>query len=139
MVLTLNNVNDILSNTQSMIERLTSIKLQISENFKQLQGSSVSKMKIQSEIRDMKDEQQKYDSLFEEEESTIQAMGGRTRMQTLQEFVLTFFYTGFVLISLSIAIYYYIRTGGSKKEVFKVIGLMIFIGLVITGLIIRLS
>lgn len=138
MSLNINNVNDILSNSQSMIERLTVIKTQLSDNFNHIHNTPESSIKIQSDIRTMKNEQDKYNTLFEEEESIVQAMGGRTRMQTLQEFVLTFFYIGFVLFAISISLYYYVTTG-AIKEMFKAIGVMTFIALLVTGFLIRYS
>ena len=137
MALTLNTVSNLLERTQLQLDELKNIQQQVRENYGTLDTDLTGKSKIHAEIRDMKEEQEKYDTLFEEEESLLQAMGGKTRMQTLQEFILTYFYTGFVLLSFAFAFHYYIRSGFNKKEMFKVLGLMFFIGLVITGLLIR--
>ncbi len=137
MPLTLNTVNDLLNTSQTMLNEMNSIKDSITKNHNTLQFGLSGNTKFKSEIRDLKEEQQKYDTLFEEEESLIQSLGGKTRMQTLQEFVLTFFYSGFVIFSFALAIYYYIRTGNSTTEMFKVLGFMAFIGLAISGFLIR--
>ena len=57
-------------------------------------------------------------------------------MQTLQEFILTFFYSSMIIFSFALGIYYYLRTG-SSKEMYKVFGVMAFIILVITGFLVR--
>lgn len=136
---TIQNVNDVLVKTQVMIDELTNLEESIRENTKNLQVDSNTNenIRVKSEIVAMKEEQERYDTMFEEEESILQTMGGKTRMQTLQEFVLTFFYSGFFLFSIAITIYYFLRTGRSGSEFAKAMGVMAFIGLVITGLLIR--
>jgi hypothetical protein len=136
---TIQNVNDVLVKTQVMIDELTNLEESIRENTKNLQldSNTNENIRVKSEIVAMKEEQERYDTMFEEEESILQTMGGKTRMQTLQEFVLTFFYSGFFLFSIAIAIYYFLRTGRSGAEFAKAMGVMAFIGLVITGLLIR--
>jgi hypothetical protein len=136
MALTLNTVNDLLTSSQSMVDEMTNIKENIQQNYNTLEIGISGNTKIKSEIRDLKEEQQKYDTLFEEEESIIQSMGGKTRMQTLQEFILTFFYSSMIIFSVALGIYYYLRTG-SSKEMYKVFGFMAFIILVITGFLVR--
>ena len=136
MALTLNTVNDLLTTSQSMVDEMTNIKENIQQNYNTLEIGISGNTKIKSEIRDLKEEQQKYDTLFEEEESIIQSMGGKTRMQTLQEFILTFFYSSMIIFSFALGIYYYLRTG-SSKEMYKVFGFMAFIILVITGFLVR--
>jgi hypothetical protein len=133
----INTISDLLTANSTILDELKTIQAQIKENFKYITNPSLKSGAIQKEIQDMKNEQERYDTLFEEEESILQAMGGKTRMQTLQEFVLTFFYSGFFLFSVALAFYYYIRTGGSSKEIGIVLSLMVFIGLIVTAFLIR--
>ena len=91
-------------------------------------------LQLKQELRDLKQEEKKYDQDFREQQAIVNSRGGKTREQTLQEFVLVFFYIGFALLSVSLAAYVSIQNGGSAG---KVIGIMAFIGLMITGIIIR--
>ena len=80
-----NTVNDSLTN-------VTVLQSQIKDSLAAMNGSTQDNVYVQSQIQKLKDESTNYDTQFEEEESKIQAMGGKTRKQTLQEFVLFFFY-----------------------------------------------
>lgn len=92
---------------------------------------------MQNEIRHMEASAKAHDSLFEEAESKAQGKGKKTRRQTLQEFVLLFFFCSYALFTAAVCLYIYLQKGIS--EVFKVLGIMIIIALVIAGLIIRLA
>lgn len=91
---------------------------------------------IQSEIQKLKDQATNYDSQFEEEEAKIQAMGGKTRKQTLQEFVLLFFYLSAVLFIVSVLVYTQIVEQNGKKTKQMAIALF-FILFITTGILIR--
>jgi hypothetical protein len=90
-----------------------------------------------NEIRAMRDSASAYNVLFEEEESKAQSKGKKTRRQTIQEFVLLFFFCSYAIFTAAITAYTYQESGmpGVKKS----LPLMIVIGLVIGGLIIRLG
>ena len=93
-------------------------------------------LKLKSQIRDLQEEADKYDTEFRKQERFIQSTGGKTRHQTLQEFVILFFYTAFVLLTVSLAVYAYI-TSQTWINPLKIIGLMLFIGLLTTAIILR--
>ena len=92
---------------------------------------------MQNEISHMEESAKAHDSLFEEAESKAQRKGKKTRRQTLQEFVLLFFFCSYALFTAAVCLYIYLQKGIS--EVFKVLGIMIILALVIAGLIIRLA
>ena len=84
-------------------------------------------------IRDLKAKQEEYERQFVEKEAELQALGGRSRKQTLQEFVLLFFYISYLIFTVS-AVLYTRQTGGSSQK----IGLLLLaILLVVTGILIR--
>lgn len=87
------------------------------------------------ELRDLKQEEKKYNQDFREQQAILNSTGGKSRNQTLQEFVLLFFYIGFALLSVSLSIFAYVQ--GVPSAIVKVLGASIFIGLLVTGLIIR--
>ena len=127
-----NRVNDNITN-------MTVIQSQINTALANMNSSTPltqDNVFIQSEIQKLKDQATNYDSQFEEEEAKLQAMGGKTRKQTLQEFVLLFFYISAVLFSVSVLVYTQIVEQNSKKTTQMAIALF-FILFVTTGILIR--
>ena len=131
-------VGDILNTVTKQIDELNGLKGVISKSFNEYAVEGVSKVGYNSQIRDLKEEQTKYDKMFEDEQKKLSDSGGKTREQTLQEFVLLFFYIGYIVLSITIVIFFYTRTQ-STIDLIKILGLMFFIGLVITALILRLA
>lgn len=131
-------VGDILNTVTKQIDELNGLKGVISKSFNEYAVEGVSKVGYNSQIRDLKEEQTKYDKMFEDEQKKLSDSGGKTREQTLQEFVLLFFYIGYIVLSITIVIFFYTRTQ-STIDLIKILGLMFFIGLAITALILRLA
>ena len=92
---------------------------------------------FQKEIRDMKAEANSYDREFEEEEAASQALGGKSRMQTLQEFVLLFFFVAYGIFTASIVLNTFAR--GQQAEALKIVGIMALLLLLVVCLIIQLA
>jgi hypothetical protein len=130
-------VRDLSNRVGGIINELIVLRSNITDSFDKLTklGSS-QKVKFEGQIRDLKEEADKYDTEFRQHEQLLQQTGGKPRHQTLQEFVLLFFYTSFTLISLSLAIYSYVKTQTYGNSI-KIILLMLFIALLITAIIIR--
>lgn len=74
-----------------------------------------------------------YDRKFEEEQYKFQANGGKSRKQTLQEFVILFFFVGYALFTVSLIMYG--KTVGISTA--KIFFGMLFGLLMISGIIIR--
>ncbi len=110
----------------------------ITKSFNDYAVEGASKVGYNSQIRDLKEEQDKYDKMFEDEQKKVSDSGGKTRDQTLQEFVILFFYIGYIVLSITLAFFFYTRTQ-SIRDIVKILGLMFFIGLVVTALILRLA
>ena len=89
------------------------------------------------EVLEMKRAARAHDVMFEEEEANAQAKGKKTRRQTLQEFILLFFYCSYAILSAAIVMYAYIEKGSSNA--LGVAGMMVVLAFVITGFIIRLA
>jgi hypothetical protein len=123
---------------QNSIDELTSLKSKISDSFDTLSNTDLSKkrtLKQSKESSDLEKEAEMYDRLFEEEEAKLQAFGGKTRAETLQEFVLLFFFVGYGIFTVSIALL--AMTTQGTTAALKIVGLMVFCLLLISGLIIR--
>ena len=88
----------------------------------------------EKQIREFENDARKYDTEFDEAKAMQERFGGKTRKQSLQEFVLLFFYVGFLLLSTSIILYSYNVWGGSTTLKIFIIILLTF--LAITALII---
>jgi hypothetical protein len=131
-------VDYILNLITKQLEELNGLKGVITKSFNEYAVKGILTVGDNSQIRDLKEEQTKYDKMFEDEQKKLSDSGGKTREQTLQEFVLLFFYIGYIVLSITIGIFFYTRTQ-STMDLIKILGLMFFIGLVITALILRLA
>jgi len=109
------------------------LKQAINEN---ANGDS-SALLFKHEVLEMKRAARAHDVMFEEEEANAQVKGKKTRRQTLQEFILLFFYCSYAILSAAIVMYAYIEKGSSNA--LGVTGMMIVLAFVITGFIIRLA
>ena len=131
-------VGEIATRVKDLRDQVTVLQSSISDSYTKYAtgGSSSKSLKFNSQIRDLKDEADKYDNEFREHERFLQKTGGKPRHQTLQEFVLLFFWTAFTLLTVSLAIFAYTSTQVYGNPL-KIIGLMLFIGLLVTAILIR--
>lgn len=130
-------VQELATRVQNLYNRITILESNISESYdkvidRQVKGGGYTNEK---ELNDLKAEADAYDRKFEEEESKLQGLGGKTRKQTLQEFVLLFFFVAYGLFAVSLAVQAQITQGGNAA--LKILGAMFFAGLLITGILIR--
>jgi ABC-type transport system involved in cytochrome bd biosynthesis fused ATPase/permease subunit len=129
---TVADLNDTLA---SLTDELTVLTSSIKTSLKSVSdttslGSQDFSMK--KDIREFNEKADTYDRQFEEEESRLQRYGGKTRKQTLQEFVLLFFFVAYGILTVALALYAN-RVGADPV---KIIALMAFIIMIITALII---
>lgn len=87
----------------------------------------------QNTIASMNDQTAAANRKFEDAQYKFQASGGKSRRQTLQEFVILFFFVGYAAFTVSLILY------GSAIGVstLKIFGGMAFALLMISGIIIR--
>ena len=90
-----------------------------------------------NEVNAMKEATRAHDILFEEAEVNAQTKGKKMRRQTLQEFVLLFFFCSYLIFSAALVMSSYIEKGAN--DAMKTAGILLVATLVITGLIIRLA
>jgi hypothetical protein len=107
---------------------------QIGDAYDSMNMDSTTKNRMRSEIRDMKMLETSYNKEFEEE---YRLYGGKTRRQTLQEFVFLFFYVACGITIIALTIYKFSSSEGSGKAAAKIFFLGLFILLLITGILIR--
>jgi hypothetical protein len=128
---------------KTYLDRVVSLETDLSYLQKSIE-QSFSKQKLdpsynqreQAEIQQSMDEEKMYDRKFNDANAELQALGGKTRQQTLQEFVLLFFYVSFLVITIASTIFVYTQQQ-SIQEAAKVLGLFVLIGIVSLGVIAR--
>jgi hypothetical protein len=128
-------VKTYLEHMKTIEENLIALKSSIQTN-----ASSQQKYVSSSapEIHDLKNQEDTYDRKFNDANAELIALGGKTRQQTLQEFVLVFFYVSFVVITIACTAFVYTQQQ-SLEEAAKVFGLFLLIGFVSLGLIAKYS
>ena len=133
-------VKDLANQADIFYTELSALNTSITDSFNNLTKSTSKNSKssggIKSQIESLNSQADIYDQQFEQEEAKIQAMGGKTRAQTLQEFVLLFFYISLLLLIISITIYTFATTK-NVKETLKVFGILAFSAFILTGLLMR--
>ena len=89
-----------------------------------------------SRLSDLKREELSADTAFREAEAAAQASGLKGRKRTLQEFIITFFFIAFLVITFTLMIRSYTMTQ-NWNEAFKILGLMAIVYGCIWGILVR--
>lgn len=130
-------VSDLQTKVSELSEELTILNHTISESYdayaRKLTGQDDTS--VQKEITDLYTKKKAYDRKFQEKEAQFQAIGGKTRKQTLQEYTLFLFFTSYFVFSLSLAIWKSVR--GDPIEGAKLFGLLCILLLPICGLMLK--
>lgn len=125
----------------SNISTLTTLQSEISDAYDKISGGTSTKKYTNSanyEIQSMKQQEATFDTEFEEAEANLQKTGGKTRRQTLQEFVILFFFISFGVFMISVAVLKFIETR-QPVEGLKMIGILLLLLAISIALIIRLG
>jgi hypothetical protein len=88
------------------------------------------------DIAELKRQELTADLAFREAESTAQASGYKTRRQTLQEFILAFFFTAIIVFTITLMIRSYTATQ-TWNEALKILGMMTLITAITWGILLR--
>ena len=127
-------VGEVKARVDSLLEKLQGLKANIIKSFKNLPGFKVyGDSSTQSEIDALKEEADTYDRKFEEEQYKFLLNGGKSRKQTLQEFVILFFFVSYALLTVSFIVFGNAMDISTAKIFFG----MLFILLMISGIILR--
>jgi hypothetical protein len=102
-------------------------------NTRETSSDSISSVTKQSEIKSLNAQADAANRKFEDAQYKFQASGGKSRRQTLQEFVILFFFVAYAAFTVSIILYG--RAVGVSTA--KIFGGMAFALLMISGIIIR--
>ena len=90
-------------------------------------------LQTQNEITYLNQQTEATERQFVEAQYKFKASGGKSRKQTLQEFILLFFFVAYALFTVSLIVYGR-AVGISTLKIFGIMSIML---LVITGIIIR--
>lgn len=135
-----NTVQSLNSAITAIINELSSLKTTITDYHTTLHLPSTtraasSSRAIKKETADFNEKAATDDQQFVEEQARLEARGGKTRKQSLQEFVLLFFFVAYGL--LTVALILLANYTGGSTQAWKTFGLMLFIVLIVAGIIIR--
>ena len=119
----------------NIVNQMTNLQRDISDNVLK-QNKRLLKTQ-EADMKELQNQAAAYDREFEEAKSRQTAMGGKGRAQTLQEFVLLFFYVSYLILTVSLTIFMY--TTSSSADTAKMFFGMLFILLVISGILIVYS
>jgi len=136
-----NTVGNLNMAITSIINELVVLKSNITDSYNKLatRSSSVGvgseDINMKKQINDFNEQAATDDQQFVEEEARLQGYGGKTRKQSLQEFVLLFFFVAFGILTVALVLMTNYTSGSTQA--WKTFGLMLFILLIITGIILR--
>ena len=97
-----------------MLENIISLKHTISDAHSSSNSSKEDEAVIQQQKKDFKEKTQMYNRLFQEEEVNLQKNGSKTRQDSLQEYMLFFFFLAYAILLKAIFSYVYMYGGYGK-------------------------
>lgn len=132
-----NTVSELNANLTEVTNELTILTASIKDSLTSYAASGTRKaisqdLSMKKDIREFKENADSYDRRFEEEESRLQAFGGKSRKQTLQEFILLFFFVAYGILTVALVLY----ANQAGMDTKKILAAMVFILLVLTGIIV---
>jgi len=122
-----NTVADLSERLTSLINELTILTNSIKKSL----TSENKEHSLKKDIREFNDQADTYDRKFEEEESRLQAYGGKSRKQTIQEFIILFLFVAYGIMSVAFTLYAN-RLGIATR----VVAIMVFIFLILTAILV---
>lgn len=118
-------------------EAKTAVTTAISPAYlKNLENSGTGRGQTGSRLSDLKREELSADTAFREAEAAAQASGLQGRKRTLQEFIITFFFIAFLVLTITLMIRSYTILQ-DWNEAFKILGLMTIVYGCIWGILVR--
>jgi ABC-type transport system involved in cytochrome bd biosynthesis fused ATPase/permease subunit len=128
----------ILSQLQGLLTKLDILQGRIKSGYAMRGTTDPAILRQEKESSEALAKARTYDAKFLEEQSSYQK-NPKQRVQTLQEFVLLFFYVSFAIFSIAITIAAFLEDGQNYTTAAKVFGLCIVLALAITAILIRVA
>jgi hypothetical protein len=98
----------------AIIDEVTTLKFNISDAYDTFISSKEEDAIIRNQKNDFKEKRKMYDRLFQEEEFRAQKVGGKSRRETLQEYVLLFFFVAYSILLKAVYGYLHVYSGFGK-------------------------
>jgi Flp pilus assembly protein TadB len=108
------SLKDFRGRVGAIIDEITTLKFNISDSYDTFMSSKEEDAIIRNQKNDFKEKRKMYDRLFQEEEFRAQQTGGKSRQQTLQEYVLLFFFIAYAILLKAVYGYVYVYSGFIK-------------------------
>lgn len=128
MIIRMTTTAALSTRVQNIIDKLTILTSEISASYDN--NLSIAKKEIgavvQNQITDYSEKTEMYNRLFQEAEYEIQNSGGKTRQQTLQEYVILLFFSAYAVFFITVFIYsnmFY----GLEKTIQIAVGLLLLL------------
>jgi hypothetical protein len=126
-------VGQLSNRIKGIMDELTIVVDSMTTSYNDLKNIKASVRTNNSVIENLKKQTDTANRKFEEAQYKFQASGGKSRKQTLQEFVILFFFVAYAAFTVSLILYG--RALGVSTA--KILGLMAFALLMISGIIVR--
>ena len=126
-------VGQLSNRIKAIIDELTIVKSSMTDSYNKIKNPGASVITNDSQIESIKKQTDTANRQFEEAQYKFQASGGKSRKQTLQEFVILFFFVAYAALTVSLILYG--RALGVSTG--KIFSLMAFALLMISGIIVR--
>ena len=127
------SVAQLSNKVQDYITKCIAFSTSITSSYDLIQNYNGETQQGQAAIDVLNDQAATYDRQFEEAQYKFQLNGGKSRKQTLQEFVILFFFVGYAVFTISLMLYAKIIGVSVTKVFFS----MLFALFMIAGIIIR--
>lgn len=105
------SLKDFRGRVGAIIDEITTLKFNISDSYDTFISSKEEDAIIKNQKKDFKEKRKMYDRLFQEEEFRAQQAGGKSRQQTIQEYVLVFFFIAYTLLLKAAFTYVHVYHG----------------------------
>lgn len=128
----------LLAQLQGILSNLDILQGKIKTGYASKGTTDPAVLRLQKESSDTLAKARTFDAKFVEEQSKYQK-SPKQRGQTLQEFVLLFFYVSFAIFSIAVTIAAFLEDGQNYMTAAKVFGLCIVLALAITAILIRVA
>ena len=105
------SLKDFRGRVGAIIDEVTTLKFNISDAYDTFMTSKEEDAIIRNQKNDFKEKRKMYDRLFQEEEFRAQNTNGKSRRETLQEYVLLFFFVAYSILLKAVYGYVHVYSG----------------------------
>lgn len=127
------------ANVHDIRTKLAMVEGKIREAYADDVSNSPAVIQQEVDLYNAKKDIEIYNSKFEEEKFPYQTSGPKKRRQTLQEFVLLFFYISLLIFTIAVTIFAFLHYGRSYTAALNALILCIVVCLAITALLMRVA